>query len=92
MGQPSAGSIKNTYSTASLDSITDAIKKILVKNTAWNYMRSGYIPSFRVGARYFCHDYVLEEIARRAKRITQEGYNRRSWVRMVWKYEHGEKW
>lgn len=60
--------------------------------TAWFYMKEGIIPSFQQGRRWFTHDYVIDAIEKKARLLFDEGYARRSYPRMVSKYEHGVKW
>ncbi len=60
--------------------------------TAWKYMREGIIPSFKHGRCYYTHAYVIDEIERKARTLFDEGYARRSYPRLVFKYEKGLKW
>lgn len=60
--------------------------------TAWMFMRSGIIPSFQLGRRWYTHDYVIDTIEEKAKELTERGYNSRSWPRMVWKSDKGSSW
>jgi helix-turn-helix protein len=57
--------------------------------TAWDWMRNGTIPSFRVGSRYFTHDYVVDEIERKARELVNSGVARRMLPRIVSLYKLG---
>jgi len=58
--------------------------------TAYNYMKHGVIPSFQVGRRWFTHDYVVDEIDKRARRLTEHGINKRMFPMMVWKFDSND--
>lgn len=61
--------------------------------TAYNQMRSQIIPSFQVGRRWYTHGYMLEVIRRKAEDlISAHDYIKRSYPRMVYKYDAGKKW
>lgn len=62
-------------------------------STAYNQMRNQIIPSFQIGARWFTHDYILEQIRRRAIELVESSdYVKRSYPRMVFKYDAGKIW
>ena len=62
------------------------------KSTAYLYMKSGIIPSFQLGRYWYTHDYVIDNIEKKARELLDAGFAKRSYPRMVWKSEEGKKW
>lgn len=60
--------------------------------TAWLYMREKIIPSFKVGSRYFTHDYIIDLILEKGRALVKSGYADRMLARVVWKSDNGKKW
>ena len=60
--------------------------------TAWIQMKTGIIPAFRVGGRWFTHDYVIDLILAKGRQLVQDGYADKTLERMVWKSDNGMKW
>lgn len=63
--------------------------------TAWLWMSTGIIPSFRggkAGYRWFTHAYVIDTIERKAREAIGNGYNKKDFPRIAYKYERNKKY
>lgn len=61
-------------------------------NTAWLWFRDGLIPYYEIGSRKYCHGYILESIEKKARDLFSSNYVKRSFPRMVYKYNKGLRW